>query len=100
MSITSINGIPLRNVTELCKEAADERQKIILKDLQGLIDKGLLKYELVEYAFSQDPLYKDITYREVGKLVLTQDEYISKLEKELNELRTFKMAVQSLLKGG
>ncbi len=68
-------------------KAVKYRDSVILKELNDLIEKGILEVELSEMKFMHAPNTAQIELRQICKIVLKEREYIERLEKDVKRYK-------------
>lgn len=81
-----------RSMTDLMNQVASQQEAIMVEQLNELISRGLLVVEKTEPLFVTNNGYESndgykIEYRQKIRLLLKDQEYIEKLEKENKELK-------------
>jgi hypothetical protein len=77
----------------------EQREAIIMTQLQDLIQKGILVVELGEMVFIQHAYKAEIELHQAVKLTLRDKEYIEKLEQENADLINQINAVREIVSG-
>lgn len=77
---------------EVINDVLKQQERIILDQLGELIDRGLLEFQSTQPVITSEYDYTTnktiLNLSQYGKLVLKDQEYIEKLEKENKELKT------------
>lgn len=72
---------------ELIKQSAKKQEEYILSQLNEFISRGLIVVERTQVTFIRDEMSNEIKISQGIRLVLKDQEYIEKLEKENKELK-------------
>lgn len=83
-----------QQIIKLLQEAAEQREKAIMKQLSDLVSRGLLKIEIEDTALVRSFNNMELEYKEVVKVTLKDQEYIEALERENAELRAYRSSTK------
>ena len=85
-------------VSEILEDLSKHREEIILEQLNELISRNLLVIELTQMTLTQDYESDKLKVSQGVRLVLKDQEYIEKLEKENSELKLKLETIRDSLK--
>lgn len=86
-----------RLIQELVNAAADARQESILAHLNDLVAKGILVVKPEQNAFYRTSDSNELVYKETLTLELNVQDYISRLERENEEMKAYIAEIKRLL---
>lgn len=82
-----INSYNFAFASEIIKDLAAQQERIILEQLDGLVEKGLLVIEQAQPVLIKNSHSNKIEVSQKIRLALRDKEYIERLEKENAELK-------------
>jgi len=84
-----------RLIQELMNAAADARQESILAHLSDLVAKGILVVKPEQNALYRASDSNELVYKETVTLELNVQDYISRLERENEEMKAYIAEIKS-----
>lgn len=80
---------------QIAKQVAAAQESAIMGQLNELVSRGLLVVELTQMTLHQDGLSGEVKVSQGCRLVLKDQEYVERLEKENKELKAGMEALRS-----
>jgi len=84
-------------IKETATKMAEQKEKMLLEQLSELLDRGLLVIEQTQPVLVHESHTNELRMEQSVRLVLRDQEYVEKLEKENTELREVIENLQSVL---
>lgn len=86
-------------LNDVIPEIERQKEALLLEQLNELVKRDLLVIEQTQPVLVRDSASDGLVFRQSVRLVLKDQEYIQKLEKENKELKEYKEKVKGLLNG-